>query len=109
MIIGWLINGVAIFITANLLPGVTVTDLSTALIVALVLGVINTFIKPVLHILTLPISMLTLGLFSFVLNALLILLATKIVPGFQIDNLITAAIFGIVLSIINSVINKLVG
>lgn len=107
-IVGWIVNGIAVFITAKLLPGVVLKDLSTALIVAVVLGIINTFLKPILQILTLPITILTLGLFSFILNALLILLVSKIVPGFQISGLLTALLFGIVLSIISGILNAIV-
>lgn len=95
-----------VFSIAYIMPGVHVADFTTALVVALILGIINAFLKPVLLILTLPINLVTLGLFTFILNALLILLVTKIVPGFSVDGFLTALIFGVVLSIANAFVNK---
>jgi putative membrane protein len=84
IIIRWLVSALAIIITAYLLPGVTVSDIQTALIAALVLGIINAIIKPLTIILTLPINIITLGLFTFVINALMILLTSYFVPGFHV-------------------------
>jgi putative membrane protein len=108
MLIRLLIQALAVFITAWLLSGVSVNDLYSALIVAVVLGIINTFVKPILAFLTLPISVITLGLFSFVLNALLILLVDHLVDGFAVANFWWAIIFGLVLSIVNWVLTKIV-
>lgn len=80
----WLVYAVAIVITAYLLPGVRLSGFSAALIAALVLGLVNTFIKPVLMLLTLPLNILTLGLLTFVINALIILLTSAVVPGFAV-------------------------
>lgn len=107
LVINFIINGIAIFITARILPGIQLDDLGTALIVAIVLGLINTFIKPILIILTLPINLMTLGLFTFVVNALLILLVSNIVPGFSVSSFWTALLFSIVLSIVSGILNKL--
>lgn len=105
-IIHWIIAAVAVAITAYLLPGVHITGVTAALIVAVVLGAINAFIRPILVILTLPLSIMTLGLFILVLNALLVLLAAAIVPGFMIDGFLWALLFGVVLAIVNSVIES---
>ncbi len=75
ILINWLVSTIAILVTAYLLPGVHLQDFTTALVVALVLGILNAFVKPILFLLTLPITILTLGLFMFVLNAVIILLA----------------------------------
>lgn len=75
----------------------------TALVLAVVLGVLNAFIKPIFVVLTFPITVLTLGLFALVLNALFILVAAAIVPGFQVDGFWWALIFSIVLSFINAI------
>lgn len=96
----WLIAALAVLAAAYLLPGVTVAGFGTALVVALVLGILNVFLKPLLIFLTLPINILTLGLFTLVVNALLILLAAAIVPGFRIENFWWALLFGLVLAII---------
>jgi len=101
-IIHWLLSALAVIVTAYILPGVHVTGFIAAFVAAIVLGAFNTFLKPVLKVLTLPLTILTLGLFSLVLNALLVLLATKIVPGFTIDGFWWAVLFAIVLSIVSS-------
>lgn len=89
-------------LTALLVPGATVTFVP-ALIAAIILAVLNTFIKPVLLVLTLPINILTLGLFTFIINGLILLLASKLVPGFYIGGLWSAVLFAIVLAVINMV------
>jgi putative membrane protein len=106
-IIHWLLSALAIALTAFILPGVSVSGLWTALIITVVLGLINIIIRPVLFILTLPINILTLGLFTFVINALLILLASKIVPGFQVTGFFPALFFAIVLSIVNPILHSI--
>ncbi len=102
ILINWLVNALGILITAYLLPGVHISGFGTALITALVLGIVNAFIKPILLFLTLPINILTLGLFIFVINALIILLVSNLVSGFKVDGFWWALIFSIILSIINS-------
>ena len=94
-----------VIIAAYLVPGVTVT-LWGAIIAAVVLGALNLFIRPILVILTLPITIITLGLFSLVINALLVLLAALIVPGFSVAGFWTALVFAFVLAIINWVFNS---
>ncbi len=106
ILINWIVNAMVIFSVAYIMPGVHVANFTSALVVALVLGVINAFLKPVLLILTLPITILTLGLFAFFINALLILLVSKIVPGFIVDGFLWALIFGIVLSIANTFVHE---
>jgi putative membrane protein len=91
------------------MPGVHVASFTTALIVAIVLGLLNIFIKPILVILTLPVTILTLGLFLLVINALIILLCTNIVGGFHVDSFWTALIFSIVLSLLQSIMNGILG
>jgi putative membrane protein len=99
MLIHWLISTAAILIAAYIVPGVG-TTLVGALVLAIVLGLINIFIKPIIFILTLPINILTLGLFSLVINALMIILAAKIVPDFTVNGFLPALVFAIVLSFI---------
>lgn len=102
-----LVNAIAVFITAYVLPGVSVDSFFTALVAAVFLGIVNTFIRPVLHIIAFPITLITLGLFALVINALLILLVARIVPGFQVDGFFTAVLFSIVLSIVGFFLNSL--
>lgn len=107
ILINWLLSALAIIAAAYILPGVHVQDFLTALVLAIVLGIINAILKPILVMLTLPITLVTLGLFTLVINALLVLLATLIVPGFQVDNFLWALLFSIVLSLVNAVLQQL--
>lgn len=96
----WLVAALAIVIAAYVVPGVSV-NLVSALIAAVVLGALNLFIRPFLMVLALPINILTLGLFSLVINALLVLLASYLVPGFVVTGFWTAFLFALVLWIVN--------
>ncbi len=100
----WLISTLAILIAAYIVPGVMVT-LTGAFIAAVVLGAVNLFIRPILLILTLPITVLTLGFFSLVINALMVILAAYVVPGLIIVGFWPAFFFALVLSIVNWVFN----
>ena len=104
IIIHWLVAAVAILITAYILPGVNIDGFVAALILAVVLGAINAFIRPLLVLLTLPISVLTLGLFVLVINGLLVMLAAFVVPGFAVTGFWSAFFFAIILAIISSVL-----
>ena len=99
-IIHWIVSAIAILIAAYLIPGVTV-DLLGAIVLAVVLALINVFLKPIISLLTLPLNIVTLGLFSLVVNALLVLLAAMIVPGFAVAGFWPAFFFAIVISLIN--------
>ena len=93
-----LIIAAAVVLTSYFLPGVAVARFTTALMVALVLSVLNFFVKPILIILTLPITIITLGLFLFIINALIIVLAGKLVTGFRVDSIWWALLFSLLLS-----------
>jgi putative membrane protein len=107
IILRLLLNGLAVYFTDLLLNGVQVSDFLTALLVAVVLGIANLILKPILVLLTLPITLVTLGLFTFVINAVIVLLVSNFVPGFHVDNFWWALAFSVVLSLINSVFNSL--
>lgn len=109
MFIKWILTTAAILMGAYLIPGVVVSGVWPAIWVALFLGLINITLKPVLIILTLPFNILTLGLFTFVINGALLLLTGSVIQGFSIDGLLTAILFSIVLSIITSILNILLG
>jgi putative membrane protein len=96
----WLISAVAILVAAYIVPGASIT-ISGALILAVVLGILNLLLRPILFVLTLPITILTLGLFSLVINALLVLLAAAIVPGFVIAGFWSALLFSVVLTLVH--------
>ncbi len=102
--ITFILNVLAVAITAYLLPGVQVSSLLTVIIVALVLGLVNIFIKPIILLVTLPLNILTLGLLTFVINALLILLVAYIVPGFVVLGFWWALLFSLVLSIVHMIL-----
>ena len=107
LVIKLLIATLAVFLSAYLIPGVTVDSFQTAFIVAVVIGVLNMFVKPILVILTLPITILTLGLFSFVINVGLLYLAAYLVPGFVLGTILAALLFGLLVSFISSFLNML--
>ena len=99
------LSAIAVIILAKLLPGVTLDDtFTTPFIVALVLAILNVLVKPILIILTLPITILTLGLFLLVVNALIILLADKLIDGFQVSSIWTAILFSLLLSFLQSIL-----
>lgn len=102
-----LLSTVAIVVTAWLLPGVYIEDYFAAFILAVILALLNMTVKPVLIILTIPFTLFTLGLFLLVINALVILLAEAITPGFEVDNFWWALLFSLILSIFNSLFEDL--
>ena len=104
LIIRLLVSTLAILIAAHLIPGVVVASTTTAIIVAIVLGILNTFLKPILQILALPITIMTLGLFYFVVNVFIIYLATYLVDGFSISGFIPALLFGLVVSLVSGIL-----
>lgn len=106
-IITLLINSLAVFITAYIFPNVYLKDFVTAIAVAIILGITNTLLRPILLVLTLPINIMTLGLFTFVINALIILIVSGIVPGFKVTGFIQALLFSLVLSVVNSFLHSL--
>ena len=107
LLMNWLIYTLAIAITAYLLPGAQIFNLKSALLVALVLGLINAIIRPILIFFTLPLTILSLGLFVFVINAGLVMLAGEIVSGFRIDGFWWALLFSLIVSILNTFLSNL--
>ena len=108
IIIHWILSALAIIVTAYILPkeAIFVQSFFVALVVAVVLGFFNVIIKPILVILTLPAQILTLGLFTFVINAGLVMLTSKIVSGFYVKSFWWALLFSLVLSLVGAVINS---
>ncbi|MFC1608843.1 phage holin family protein [Patescibacteria group bacterium] len=102
----WAVFTLAVVVAAYVLPGASVDGIATAFIVAVVLGLINMFIKPVVTILTLPINMMSLGLFSLVINAGLVMLVDRMVEGFSVDGFLWALAFSIVVSLVNFVLHN---
>ncbi|MBX6317094.1 phage holin family protein [Pigmentiphaga sp.] len=108
LLLVWLLNAVALLVVAYLLPGITVASFGSALIAALVLGLLNSLVKPVLVILTLPITIVTLGLFLLVLNALLFWFAGSILKGFQVSGFWWAVIGALLYSLISGLLSSIV-
>jgi putative membrane protein len=104
LIIRILVTAFLVMVISHFMPGVNVASFTTSVIVAIVLGLLNIFIKPILVLLTLPVTIVTFGLFLLVINALIILLCTRIVGGFAVDGFLTAVLFSIILSILQSVL-----
>ncbi|MDX1660324.1 MAG: phage holin family protein [Gemmatimonadota bacterium] len=108
LIVRWLLNAVALALTAWLIPGITVSGAVALIVAALVIGLLNALVKPILVVLTLPLTILTLGLFLLVLNALLFWLGAAIVPGFAVSGFLAALLGAIVMSIFGWILTKLV-
>lgn len=104
-----IITALLVLIIAHFMSGVHVNNFVTALIVALVLALLNVFIKPVLVLFTLPVTVLTLGLFLLVINAIIILLCSAIVGGFIVDSFWTALLFSVILSVFQSIVFAITG
>lgn len=100
LIARWLVNAAALMLVAYLYPGVTVENWGAALIAALVLGLINAVVRPILVLLTFPVTLLTLGLFLFVINALLFWFVAELVQGFRVNGFVAALVGSILYSIL---------
>jgi putative membrane protein len=107
LLLVWILNAIALLAVAYLYPGVQVQDWKAAAIAALVLGLVNTLVKPVLVILTLPVTIVTLGLFLIVLNALLFWAVASIVPGFHVSGFWAAVLGAILYSVIGWLLSLL--
>ncbi|WP_341887768.1 phage holin family protein [Variovorax sp. YR752] len=105
MIVRWLLLAAALLLVAYLYPGVTVTSFVSAMIAAFVIGVFNTLLRPLLVLLTLPVTLLTLGLFLFVINALMFWAAAQVLDGFAVAGFTAALIGSLIYSLIGMVID----
>ena len=107
MLMQLLMNALGFFITAKIVPGLTIANWETLGVVAVVWGVLSIILKPILIVLTLPVNFVTLGLFTFVINAALIMIMKEIVPGFGVKNFGTALLAAVVLALLNVVLGRL--
>jgi putative membrane protein len=105
----WLILTVAIIVTSYLLDGIKITGFFSAIFSAAFLGILNAFFRPILLVLTLPINILSLGLFTFVINALLLLMASGVIPGFTISGFWTALFGSLLISLVSFILNTFIG
>jgi len=107
ILLRWLLSALAIIITAKLIPGIHVASFWASLWIAVILGLINAVIRPILILITLPINIFTLGLFTLVINGALVLLASSVIKGFEVSGFWVAILFSIVLSVISYLLNSL--
>lgn len=107
LLLVWILNAVALLVVAYILPGITVASFGSALIAALVLGLLNTLVKPLLILLTLPITIVTLGLFLLVLNALVFWFAGSVLKGFQVNGFWWALLGAFVYSLVSGLLSRL--
>lgn len=106
LILHWIISALLLILVAYLVPGITVASFFSALIAALVLGLANALVRPILILFTLPINILTLGLFTLVINALMFLLVSSIVKGFNVDGFWPAFWGALVMSLISWIVDS---
>lgn len=104
LLLHWVITAAIILMISNIMPGIQIASFGTAMIAAVIMGLVNFFIRPLLSILTLPLNFLTLGLFSFVINALMFALVAWLVPGFEVNNFMSALGGSILMAIMTSVL-----
>ena len=107
-ILNFVITSLLILLLANYLPGISVDSWKTSLIVAIVLALLNTFVKPIIIFFTIPFTIFTLGLFLLVINASMVILASKLIDGFNVSGILNALIFSIILSAVKSIIERII-
>ncbi|MEM8965581.1 MAG: phage holin family protein [Bacteroidota bacterium] len=107
LIVKWLLSAIAVMITAYLLPGVSVASFWAALVVAVILALFNAVLKPILIILTIPITILTFGLFLLVINAIIILMTDALIAGFAVSNFWWAIAFSLIMAVLGSLFNDI--
>jgi putative membrane protein len=97
---------IAVFVASYIIPGVEIENIQSLFVVSIILAVVNSFIKPILVVLTLPLTIITLGIFLLLLNGILIMLVSSIVPGFEVQTFLSAILFSIVVSLVSSLLSK---
>ena len=108
LVVSWFLSALALFLVAQIIPGVVVQGFGTALLATVVIAVVNATVGPILRFLTFPLTLLTLGLFLLVVNAILLKLASLFVPGFSVKGFFNALAGSLVLTILNTVLRHLV-
>ena len=108
ILISWIVTTLAILVVTYLIPGVRVSSLGTAIVAATILGILNALVRPILVVLTLPLTILTLGLFLFVINALMFQLAGALVPGFHVDSFWSALLGSLIVSIVAYIVYSVI-
>lgn len=106
LLISWLLYALAIIFIAWLVPGISVENFSSALLVCVIIALINIFIRPIIMLVTLPVNFLTLGIFGLIINALLFMLAGYLAPGVNVSGFLSAFLGSVILSFLSMVINS---
>jgi putative membrane protein len=109
LVLKWALNSFALFIVMRLIPGIQIARFQDLLLATLTLGLLNTFVRPVIVLLTLPVTLLTLGLFTLVINGLMFYLAAHLVPGFHVSGFGAAFVAALLFSIFSFLLNILFG
>ncbi|MHB8058086.1 MAG: phage holin family protein [Desulfuromonadaceae bacterium] len=109
LILKWALNSFALFFVMKLVPGIQIDRFQHLLLATLVIGLLNVFLKPIVVLLTLPVNLLTLGLFTFVINAAIFYLASNLVPGFHVAGFGSAFIAAFLYSLFSFVLSMLIG
>jgi putative membrane protein len=109
LIVTWVLNSIALYVVMKLLPGVQIDNFRNLIVAALVIGLLNSFIRPVVLLLTLPVNILTLGLFTLVVNGVMFYLAAMLVDGFRVSSFVIAFLAALLFSIFSSVLNMIFG
>ncbi len=107
-VLNWLVNAAALWVAARVVPGVFVEDTDSLFIAALIIGLVNAIIRPILAFVTFPITVLTLGLFYFVLNGAMLYLAASLAPGFELEGMVTAIFAAIVMTVVATILHLFV-
>jgi putative membrane protein len=108
LVTNWFLSALSLVIVAHVVAGFTVRSFGTALLASLVIGLINATLGLIVKVLTLPLTILTFGLFLFVVNALMLMVAASLVPGFRVEGFVPALLGGVVLALVNTVLRHLV-
>ena len=108
LLLRWLILTIAIMVAAHLFPGIQISGFGTALFAALVLGILNAFFRPILFVLTLPINLLTLGLFTFVINALLLMMTSGLIGGLIVNGFWSALVGSLIISLVSWLLSSFI-
>jgi putative membrane protein len=107
-IANWLLNALALYLVSRIIHGIHLQDFWSAVIAVAIIGLINVIIKPILLLLTLPVTLITLGLFTFIINASLFMLASKFTPGFKVDTFFAALVGSVLFSLFSTIFHRLV-
>ena len=108
LILNIIISSIAVYFTAWLLPGISIKSYGTAIVIAIVLGILNAILKPILQVISFPITILTLGLFLLVINTVIILITSALVTNFHVDNFWWALLFSVIVSIVTSILDSII-